>query len=260
MSSINSLLKKLSDDLFISYGTNERTKIQSSIGTLKTRIGYNFSNKVKSVDIFGSYQRGTILPRQYDEKSDIDLLVVFNTVVYGELTSATYRNQLKGFANRYYSTSLVKKDYPTVVLELQNIKFDLVPCIHRSSYWGEGTFYIPDSNNNWTETDPYNFNHILSEQNRKYGSIVKPIIRLMKYWNSNAGYPLPSYDLEQCIANMNFSDDNYESGFFYAIDNLPYYGGKIDSLRRNKENVVDYLDDDNYDKACQWLKRIFPFN
>lgn len=258
--SINNILRNLSNELFISFGSNERTKIKGSIDTLKARLNYDFSIKIKSVDVFGSYQRGTILPRKYDERSDVDLLIIFNNEVFGELTSTTYRNQLKDFTTRYYSSSLVKKDFPTVVLELQNIKFDLVPCILRSSYWGADSYYIPDNSNNWIETDPNSFNYSLSEQNRKYGSIVKPIIRLLKYWNSSAGYPLSSYELEQCIANMNFSNDNFESGFFYAIDNLPYYVGKIDSLRRNKENVVAYLKDNNYDKACQWLKRIIPFS
>lgn len=260
MSSINSLLRNLSQDLYISHGSGERISIQKSIGTIKTRLSYNFSVKMQSVDIFGSYQRGTILPRKYDERSDIDLLIMFNTTNFRELTAATYRNQLKDFANKYYSSSQVKKDYPTVVLDLQIIKFDLVPCIYSKGYFGSGTYYIPDSSNDWQETDPYNFNHRLSESNRKYNYIVKPIIRLMKYWNANAGYPIASYDLEQDIAEMNFSNDDYQSGLFYAIDHLPYTGGKIDSLRRNNEYVKDYLEDDNYDKAIQWLKRIIPFN
>lgn len=79
---------------------------------------------------------------------------------------------------------------------------------------------IPDKNGDWMETEPEKFNKKLTDANTKYNFIVKPIIRLLKYWNASHEYPCYSFELETDIANMNFNDDNYESGFLYAIENL----------------------------------------
>lgn len=41
----------------------------------------------------------------------------------------TYLNYLKSFAESKYPQSLYKQSFPAVVLELNHIKFDLVPVI-----------------------------------------------------------------------------------------------------------------------------------
>ncbi len=86
----------------------------------------------------------------------------------------------------------------------------------------------------------------------------------MKYWNANNGKPYNSFELELIIAEMDFSEDNIESGFFYAIDNLPtfdksdYAIGKINTLKKNKDWVIEYLERGNTEKAKQRLHKILP--
>jgi predicted nucleotidyltransferase len=258
MASINGYLKNLSDDLFISYGSAERISIEGSFTTLKQRLEAYFGNKIQSVKAFGSYPRGTILPRAYDPKSDIDLLITFNTQSYPEYSTSTYRNNLMNFAKYRYSRSQYYKDFPTVVLELNKIKFDLVPCVARTNFWGTEKLHIPDSYNNWQETEPFTFAGELSAANTRYNSIVKPVIRLLKLWNAGSGYPLASFSLEQEIAGMNFSGDNYESGFFYAIQQLTVSHNKVTTLKNNAERVREYLDSDNSERAMHWLYKILP--
>lgn len=259
MSSINPYLKNLSEELFISYDSPERTKINNSLNTIKSRIRSYFGREIDSVDVFGSFTRGTILPRKYDENSDVDLIIQFNTEVYPEYTADTYRNKLKRFAEHWYSSSLVYKDFPTVVLELQNIKFDLVPAIQEVHFLDNVTLYIPDRFNYWQTTEPFAFSQKLSQANSSYKNIVKPIIRLLKFWNASASYPFASFELEQLIADMNFSRDNYESGFFYAIRKLPDNHYKVTSLKSNAEKVYNYLEYGDLDRAMNWLSRILSY-
>ena len=159
------------------------------------------------------------MPRHFDENSDIDVLVIFNTSIT-EYTTETYRNQLRRFADHRYPSSRVVKDFPSIVLELQKIKFDLVPCIYHTGIWSS-YYQIPDKDGEWIETDPKGFNKKLTEANKQYDGIVKPLIRLFKRWNAFNNYVYDSFKLEQIIADMNFSGDSHESGFFYIIDELP---------------------------------------
>lgn len=261
---LNNYLSSLASTYHISYGTTERGKIQSTADNVVASLKRHFEDDVDEVKIFGSFTRNTILPRYYDPKSDIDILVQFNHRKLG-VTPETYRNYLKSFARSSYPRSIISKDFPSVTIDLNHVKLDLVPCKFEGDLWGlSGNLYIPDNGNGWRMTDPDGFTADLTEVNQRYGQIVKPIIRLMKAWNSKAGSPFDSFELEKQIASMNFNNDNIESGFYWAIDNLStsaltYTNAqKADTLRNNKKWVLHYLNLGDEVKAKQWLHKILP--
>lgn len=262
---LDTYLKNSSYEYYISNGTLEQQKIDNSIAVIKKYLIQYFGNKILDIRPFGSYTRDTILPREYDENSDVDIMIVFNHEECG-VQPATYRNWLQDFANSKYPRTDIIKDFPTVVVDMNHIKFDLVPTIIEE-YWLFGkvtVIKIPDSNNKWQNTEPDEFNEVLRKANVEYNSLVKPIIRLLKVWNCNNSYPYSSFELEQIIANMNFAGDNYQSGFFYAIDKLPTYNlslageQKVKSLQMNKARIVESLKKEEYDNAKYWLHKIIP--
>lgn len=260
---LNNHLKRISSNLFIKYDAEERRKIERSMGNIIDKLGEYFNAQIDEVIVFGSYTRDTILPRQFDGNSDIDILIQFNTDDYDKLKPESYRNQLKRFAEINYPNSGIVKDHPSIVIELNHIKFDLVPSI-----FDEGFIYdsieIPDKSGGWMETEPDAFNKKLTETNSNYNFIVKPIIRLLKYWNASHDYPYFSFELETAIADMNFNNDNYESGFLYAIKNLSAYDlpdwaiNKVDVLKTNGKWVSEYLERREIQKAKNSLERILP--
>ena len=85
--SINSYLEKLSNDLIIR--DTEKSSIKTSIETLEKRLGYYFTNIEESF-CFGSYTRGTILPRTADSNSDIDYMIVFKRHMNGSKYTCEY--------------------------------------------------------------------------------------------------------------------------------------------------------------------------
>ena len=260
MDKINYRLQIMASDLFIKYGSAERVDIDKKVQNLKTNINSYFENGVSDILIFGSYKRDTILPRKFDESSDIDILVIFNQADK-EFTPETYRNQLRRFADYKYSTTKVVKDHPSVVLEMSSIKFDLVPCRIYKGFLNH-TYQIPSKSETWMDTDPKGFNETLTAANNRYGSLVKPLIRLFKRWNAYNNYPYATFELEGYIADMNFSNDNYETGFLYAIKQLPiiglpdYQAKKIETLKSNGVWIKDYIDRDNQEKAIEVVCRI----
>ena len=260
MATINYKLQKVAADLFIKYNSTEREDIDKKVHNFKTNIKRYFGNSVSDIIIFGSYKRDTILPRKFDESSDIDILVIFNQAEK-EFTPETYRNQLRRFADFKYSTSRVIKDHPSIVLEMSNIKFDLVPCRVYQTFWNS-IYQIPSKNGTWMDTDPRGFNETLTNANIRYKSIVKPLIRLFKRWNAYNNYPYASFDLERIIASMNFTNDNYETGFIYAIKQLPtnglaeYNAKKVHTLKYNGSWIEEYLCRDTQEKAIEVVCRI----
>jgi len=257
--SINNFLRDLSHRYYISSDSTESNKIESSIGFLSRSIKTNLGNKVTKIVKFGSYDRETMLPRKYDENSDVDLMIVFDQNICG-VKPETYRNWLRNFAELKYQRSFVKKDFPTVVLELDHIKFDLVPTIILKQ-----KCHIPDNNIGWIKTDPEGFNKQLSDSNRRYNSIVKPIIRLLKAWNSSKGQPYSSYQLEMFVTVISFQGHTIESGFFYAIDKISMdklskiSKKKVEHLKDDKNWLVTYLNRGDEKSAIIRLKKIVSF-
>jgi hypothetical protein len=188
--SVLSYLRDRAADLVLS--ASETEKVNTSIAALESRLNYWFPTELAAHFKFGSSTRGTILPRWADEHSDIDYMVVFKESGF---TPQTYLNRLKGFAEFYYQSSEIWQSSPTIVLELNHIKFELVPALSH----GLGSYKIPDGAGGWRETNPNDINTRLTLKNNANGYCIKPAIRLAKYWNACNGYVFDSYGFERWI-------------------------------------------------------------
>ncbi len=176
-----------------------------------------------------------------DEKSDIDYMVVLKE---DGSVPQTYLNRIKRFADKYYSTSEIKQSNPSMVLELNHIKFDLVPAIQS---WG-GSYQIPKGSEGWQDTNPNDYKSTLTEINKNNSSQIKPTIRLAKYWNAKNHYVFDSFGLEKWLIGLSYlSCTNLKDYLFTVFDNLSISNDwaqwRKDNVNRAKlivKNVRDY--------------------
>ena len=210
--SVLSYLEKRARDALLDNG--EKESINTSISTLKTRLNAYFGDDIKEQFRFGSSTRGTILPRSMDENSDIDYMIVFKD---DDSVPQTYLDRLKRFAETYYGRSEIYQSNPTIVLELNHIKFDLVPAI--TSLWS--VYKIPNGSGGWLGTDPNDFNTKLEDKNKNNSSLIKPTIRLAKFWNARNDYPYDSFIFEKQIVDQWYLGcSNQKDYLFKVIENL----------------------------------------
>lgn len=176
---------------------SEKQSIQRSLGRLRLLLRKHFRQDLVEHLVFGSFSRQTILPRRLDEHSDVDFMIVFGN---DGSRPQTYLDRLRRFVEANYSRSEIRQSHPTIQLNLNHITFELVPAI--KGFWGgyqiplKATYFA-----DWTDTNPRGFNNDLMQANKDHGSLVKPLIRIMKYWNAVSGYPFDSYTLEQEIVS-----------------------------------------------------------
>lgn len=261
---VSSYLKNLSDNAIIR--DQEKESIRTSIATIKRRLESHFGDKIKDQFIFGSYTRNTILPRSMDTRSDIDYMIVFND---DGVTPQSHLNRLKSFVETYYSSSERKQSHPTIKLDLNHITFELVPAL--KALWSE--YKIPTrthAGDDWMGTNPNDFNNDLVEKNKEHGSLIKPVCRLMKYWNAQNGYIYDSYKLEKWIIERDFKGLSFfhipdlKTYFFQCIDEL----GTWDLGETNKNKVnrakglvaeVKKLEADGYPATAEdKIKKLLP--
>ena len=260
--SVLSHLTNTAERLVLSW--EDRLSIDASINTLKNRLNAYFPDLVSQIQ-FGSSTRGTILSKKYDSNSDIDYMIVFKNE--DDYKPQTFIDRLRRFATKYYSTSQIKQSHPTIVLTLNHIKFDLVPA-YEDGFLSWKDLYIPAPSTEyteWMETDPNGFNKSLTEKNQNNKSMIKPMIRLMKYWNAVNGYVFNSYELEKSIVNAIYIyKRNLKEYFFEGINDLSSYGlsiaktNKIDRAKRIVENVEMHEKYEELTKAENEIKKLIP--
>lgn len=256
--SVLSHLNDTASKLVLSYA--EKINITVSIIALRKRLEEYFDTNIIEQIQFGSYTRGTILPRKADENSDIDYMIVFDNS--DDLKPQTFIERLNRFAKAKYSTSEIFRSHPTVVLNLNHIKFDLVPA-YKDWYY----IHIPAPKydfSNWLATDPNGFNEQLIEKNQNNQNQIKPTIRLVKFWNAQNGYVYDSYELEKMLVNKSYLwCNNLKDYFFSAIRFLPLSGlpqYKKDKVQRAQDMVSRIAEYEGYDipAAIGEIKKLIP--
>lgn len=243
----------------------EQNRILTSISTLQTHLNSWFGNDVSKHFRFGSSVRETILPRKADEGSDIDYMVVFNNQY--RYKPATLLDKLRAFADYYYSRSEIHQDHPTMVLELNHIKFELVPSYQDYS-WSD-SYYIPAPSSDyadWMSTNPTDIHNKVNNANSRYNYQIKRLIRLLKYWNVRNYMVYSSYELEDHLASRVFYlCTSLEDYFYDAVSGLPIYmlpQYKIDKVKKLQDKVAeirkDYYDSGYKYLAMDELAKLFP--
>lgn len=247
-------------ELVLSHNEIEREKINASLKQLEKVLISKLAPNIKAFLHFGSFTRNTILPRQYDPESDVDLMVIFNTSVTMK-TPGTYRKWILDVISAAYPNSVSKKDFPVVKLSLNHIMFDIVPAYIEESYLMGKTYYIPGVGDKWRSTVPNDLNTSLTSKNTQYGNnVIRDTIRLCKHWNASAGYPLESYLMEKEIVNLVYwGNENTYERFLKTLNSIA-------GNRAGVKQALDYIQKykgtwsqvANETKQFEWLQRLLP--
>lgn len=261
--SVSTYLSKIASEALLS--DTENASIQRSLSTLKERLNLYFGNQLSGHYQFGSFDRQTILPRKMDENSDVDYLVLFSD---GSYQPQTYLDKLNRFATAKYSTSEVAQSHPTIQLELSHIRFELVPAT--VDWWGATR--IPskqDGYQTWITTNPKDFSSSLLVKNGQHKYQIKPLVRLVKYWNAENGYPFESFELEKSIVSKEYGfwGDGYTDlkGYFFdfmvglSAWSLPQW--KQDKISRAKKIIEETkkLEREGYPILAEMeIKKLIP--
>jgi predicted nucleotidyltransferase len=224
---INTYLTSLSKELVIDPILKSR--IDVSISHLKEKIWGLFQERLLEVAVIGSFDRETFI--EQDEEGDVDILVVFKQK---EFQPDTYLKQIRAFCEKNYPRSEIYPDHPTMVVEMEHIKFEIVPSFNYSS----DTVKIPAPKTKelkWISSSPKHFKSTTTKKDANNKGLILPLIRIIKYWNSINGKLFSSYELEKFIVDKIYNCSNLKDYYFSAT-------GSLDELAKTEQHKKLLMD------------------
>lgn len=182
-----------------------KDEVQRTLGALQTRLQQHFGAQLQTSVVFGSYSRGTILPRVMDARSDVDYMIVLSAA--SEPSVLACLEQLKGFARQRLGIATPSHDQATLRLESPKIRFELVPAT--VNLFGGLQIATPAGlHGSWLDTDPQSAHDKLTDANRRHHGLIRPLVRILKYWNATANYPFEPFVLEQKVVGFALGQKN----------------------------------------------------
>lgn len=205
----------------------------------------------------GSYPRDTAI----QPLDDVDLIFVINpkewfSNYFDELFS-TYPepqfvlNTFLGAIRYRYKDSSLRLQNRSVRLKLYHLNIDVVPAIEGKK--DDGTILIPDrEKEEWIITAPKKHSEIASAINKQQDARFKPLVKLLKYWNSNlpSTARFKSFAVETLAARLfqKTKLGSLEEGLLLFFDFVGYLG----------DDARAYKWSNNYGMSFDWFECIIP--
>lgn len=176
-------------------------------------------------------------------------------------TPETYRKRILKILTDAYPNSISKKDFPTVKLVLNHIRFDIVPAYTEKKTFGGKQYFIPARANDWRSTVPNDINFSLTSKNKNYGgNIIRNTIRLCKHWNAMQGYPFQSYLMEKDILDLIFwGNENTYERFLKTLNYMTVGMFKTRQvLKEIEQHKGSLFRKENIEMQFKCLQRLLP--
>jgi hypothetical protein len=219
--------------------TDEQTKVASARHTnLRDFLSGRFTLNQEDNNpwITGSYSRQTIIRQD----RDIDIMAAFSVGKYWDTyksKSAAMVQLVRDALDKQYGASKVSSSGAAVVMDMTTFNVDVVPVFPRN---GEG-YLVSNGSNGWKATNPPFHFRLMRDRNGKDTSL-KPLFRIMKFWNQCNDELLESFHLEMMIERMwrEHNIGSYPHGVAETLRVLPGWindtfndpwapGGRIDT-------------------------------
>ncbi len=175
--------------------------------------------------VIGSWDRDTLT--RYLAEGDVDVMVILH---YGENKAwdsddgaSKALGRFKKILDAAYPKTPCRVDQHCVTMKLSQFRLDVVPAFR----FNDGSYSIPDTHaGRWIQTHPIAFANSITKINNNMDGTFVPLIKMVKVWNREVGWPIKSFHLE-CMIHEHYR--NYVQSYAYSstlkvfLESLPSY-------------------------------------
>jgi hypothetical protein len=221
---IKSAFREFASNLNI---TDRQTKIVTNCkNNMVSKLGTELKlHPDVAARVIGSWDRDTLT--RYLSEGDVDVMVVLH---YGQHKdwdngdgASKALGRFKKILDAAYPKTPCRVDQHCVTMKLKEFRLDVVPAFQMN----DGSYSIPDTHvGRWTATNPVAFANSITETNKNMNGTFVPLIKMVKGWNRESGWPIKSFHLE-CMLYSHYRDYTkpytYSSTLKVFFEALPEY-------------------------------------
>lgn len=210
-------MAKTIEQSFRDYKTNlEITDRQASLVSTRRAnvvkaIRRELSLHPEESKVTGSWDRDTLT--RYLSEGDVDVMVILH---YGKhkdwdnsAGATSCLDRFRAILVKEYPYTTIRRDQNCITMKFSEFRLDVVPAFKV----GESDYQIPDSiDKRWIPTNPFTFAEKITEVNKAMAYTFKPLIKMVKGWNRDKGWPIRSFHLE-CLMYNHFR--SYTQAYSY---------------------------------------------
>jgi hypothetical protein len=192
--------------------TDRQTKLVSErwsnvVSALKAELSLH-SEESK---LIGSYARHTLT--RYLSEADVDVMVILHYGDNEDWDSAEGAikalDKFRAILDEAYPHTDKRRDRNCITMKFSEFRLDVVPAFQ----YEQGYYEIPDSiRKEWVPTNPSSFAGSITDVNKAMDGSFVPLIKMVKAWNREVGWPIASFHLECLMYNRYHT---YEQGYTY---------------------------------------------
>jgi hypothetical protein len=170
--------------------------------------------------VIGSWDRRTLT--RYLSEADVDVTIILNYGKHEDWNNpaGTIKalDRFKAILDEAYPNTTKRRDRNCITMQFSEFRLDVVPAF---KYKG-GFYTIPDSVRQlWVSTDPFTFAERITTVNTNMGGTFVPLIKMVKAWNRNVGWPIRSFHLE-CLLYKHYA--TYTQTYTYPSTLTVFFG------------------------------------
>lgn len=225
--------------------TDRQTAIVTNCkNNMVAKLGAELKLHDEKARVIGSWDRDTLT--RYLSEGDVDVMVILH---YGENKhwdsgdgASRALARFKQILDGAYPKTPCRVDQHCVTMRLTEFRLDVVPAFR----FNDGSYSIPDTHaRRWIRTNPIAFADSITTINKNMDGTFVPLIKMVKGWNREAGWPIKSFHLE-CMLHKHYrfytTSYTYSSTLKVFLEALPGYLAAECFDPVTGERVDEYLD------------------
>ncbi len=196
----------------------ERAAIENFFATVVEALMNHFRFNIERCIPIGEFARETVLRHTIDKKTSIQLMILFQNDEYYENFSLM-RQEMEQCISSSFSLSEDEVKHLRIPMKFGAIQ--LVPSIVVDSDLGSNLFISSLKHDKWIQSNPLEFDEKINNKNNETSFLLKPIIRLLKYWNCTHGRYFSTETIELFAANRISNSDSLHTELLRILEQLP---------------------------------------
>lgn len=196
----------------------ERATVENFLSDVEEKVTAHFGFDFERCITFGEFARETSLRHTIDKESNVDLMILFQNDDYIENFQGMKEKVIEFIFKTFPQPEETSKE---LKIQMKYGCIQLVPAIVADVNSKSTLLRSSINNETWIESNPLLFDENINKKNEETAYLLKPVIRLLKYWNLTHGNYFSTETIELFVSNRMTTSQSLHLELLQLLEQLP---------------------------------------